>query len=138
MNSSFPNRWSFSYLKFTKYVTNIIDEPKYKYKQKKNSKEPQQNYRLETVSIKYWGAYMNCTFQTSVVQIQGSPSDAKVHIGGRWCGSEIPMSKFGICIEHWYTGQQKKTFGLTKKETNNNMNNECIMFKRRLSLCYEA
>ena len=30
MNSSFPNRWSFSYLKFTKYVTNIIDEPKYK------------------------------------------------------------------------------------------------------------
>ena len=31
MNSSFPNRWSFSYLKFTKYVTNIIAEPKYKY-----------------------------------------------------------------------------------------------------------
>ena len=30
MNSSFPNRWSFSYLKFTKYVTNIIAEPKYK------------------------------------------------------------------------------------------------------------
>ena len=24
MNSSFPNRWSFSYLKFTEYVTNII------------------------------------------------------------------------------------------------------------------
>ena len=33
MNSSFPNRWSFSYLKFTKYVTNIIDEPKYKHRQ---------------------------------------------------------------------------------------------------------
>ena len=32
MNSSFPNRWSFSYLKFTKYVTNIIVEPKYKYR----------------------------------------------------------------------------------------------------------
>ena len=29
----FPNRWSFSYLKFTKYVTNIIAEPKYKYGQ---------------------------------------------------------------------------------------------------------
>ena len=29
----FPNRWSFSYLKFTKYVTNIIDEPKYKHRQ---------------------------------------------------------------------------------------------------------
>ena len=33
MNSSFPNRWSFSYLKFTKYVTNIIAEPKYKHGQ---------------------------------------------------------------------------------------------------------
>ena len=33
MNSSFPNRWSFSYLKFTKYVTNLIAEPKYKYGQ---------------------------------------------------------------------------------------------------------
>ena len=33
MNSSFPNRWSFSYLKFTKYVTYIIAEPKYKYGQ---------------------------------------------------------------------------------------------------------
>ena len=33
MNSSFPNRWSFSYLKFTKYATNIIAEPKYKYGQ---------------------------------------------------------------------------------------------------------
>ena len=33
MNSSFPNRWSFSYIKFTKYVTNIVAEPKYKYGQ---------------------------------------------------------------------------------------------------------
>ena len=33
MNSSFPNRRSFYYLKFTKYVTNIIAEPKYKYGQ---------------------------------------------------------------------------------------------------------
>ena len=32
-NSSLPNRGSFSYLKFTKYVTNIISEPKYKYGQ---------------------------------------------------------------------------------------------------------
>ena len=56
MNSSFPNRWSFSYLKFTKYVTNIIAEPKYKYgQQNKYSKEPQQKYRLETVSIKILG-----------------------------------------------------------------------------------
>ena len=33
MNSSFPNKWSFSYLKFIKYVTNIMAEPKYKYGQ---------------------------------------------------------------------------------------------------------
>ena len=59
MNSSFPNRWSFSYLKFTKYVTNIIAEPKYKYGQQEevtsNSKEPQQKCRLGTVSIKILG-----------------------------------------------------------------------------------
>ena len=54
MNSSFPNRWSFSYLKFTKYVTNIIDEPKIN-TDSKNSKEPQQKYRLGTVSIKILG-----------------------------------------------------------------------------------
>ena len=61
MNSSFPNRWSFSYLKFTKYVTNIIAEPKYKYGQQEqvtsNSKEPQQKYRLGTVSIKILGGW---------------------------------------------------------------------------------
>ena len=56
MNSSFPNRWSFSYLKFTKYVTKIIAEPKYKYGQQEQvSKEPQQKYRLGTVSIKILG-----------------------------------------------------------------------------------
>ena len=51
MNSAFSKRWSFSYLKFTKYVTNITAEPKYKYRQQ----EPQQKYRLETVSIKILG-----------------------------------------------------------------------------------
>ena len=33
MNSSFSDRWSFSYLNLLKYVTNIIGEPKYKYEQ---------------------------------------------------------------------------------------------------------
>ena len=33
MNSSFPNKWSFSYLKFTKYVTNMIAELKHKHRQ---------------------------------------------------------------------------------------------------------
>ena len=39
------------------YVTNIIDEPKYKHRQQEqsNSKEPQQKYRLGTVSIKILG-----------------------------------------------------------------------------------
>ena len=30
MNRSFPDRWSFSYLNLTKYITHIIGEPKYK------------------------------------------------------------------------------------------------------------
>ena len=57
MNSSFPNRWSFSYLKFTKYVTNIIAEPKYKYGQQEQVtvRNHQQKYRLGTVSIKILG-----------------------------------------------------------------------------------
>ena len=33
MNSSFPDRWSFSYLNLTKCVTHIIGKPKYKYGQ---------------------------------------------------------------------------------------------------------
>ena len=57
MNSSFPNRWSFSYLKSTKYVTNIVAEPKYKYsrQEQKKRKEPQQKYRLGTVSTNILG-----------------------------------------------------------------------------------
>ena len=57
MNSFFSITGSFSYLKFTKYVTNIIAEPKYKYGQQEQvtSKEPQQKYRLGTVSIKILG-----------------------------------------------------------------------------------
>ena len=39
MNSSFPNRWSFSYLKFTKYVNNKEAEPKYKYGQQEQVTE---------------------------------------------------------------------------------------------------
>ena len=56
MNSSFPNRWSFSYLKFTKYVTNIIAEPKYKYGQQEQVKVRNHNRStpLER-SIRGWG-----------------------------------------------------------------------------------
>ena len=55
MNSSFPNRWSFSYLKFTKYVTNIIDEPKYKYGQQEQVKVKNHNRStaLERSVLKY-------------------------------------------------------------------------------------
>ena len=47
MDSSFPNRWSFSYLKFTKYVTYIIAEPKYKYGQQEQVTV--RNYNRSTV-----------------------------------------------------------------------------------------
>ena len=57
MNSSFPNKWSFSYLKFTKYVTNIIAEPKYKYGQQEQVTVRNQNRStaLERSVLKYWG-----------------------------------------------------------------------------------
>ena len=57
MNSSFPNRWSFSYLKFTKYVTNIIAEPKYKYGQQEQVtvRNHNRNTALERSVLKYWG-----------------------------------------------------------------------------------
>ena len=48
MNSSFPNRWSFSYLKFKKYVTNIIAEPKYKYGQQEQVTERNHNRSKKT------------------------------------------------------------------------------------------
>ena len=53
MNSSFPNRGSFSYLTFTKYVTNIIAEPKYKYgqlsRQQKNMRHGKQSLYYESI-----------------------------------------------------------------------------------------
>ena len=52
MNSSFPNWWSFSYLKFKKYVTNIIAEPKYKHRQ--------QEQKGTTTEVPPWyGQYKN-------------------------------------------------------------------------------
>ena len=57
MNSSFPNRWSFSYLKFTKYVTNILAEPKYKYGQQEQVtvRNHNRSTALERSVLKYWG-----------------------------------------------------------------------------------
>ena len=52
MNSSFPNRWSFSYLKFTKYVTNIIAEPKHKHRH-------QEQVRSTTEAAPWNGQYKN-------------------------------------------------------------------------------
>ena len=77
MNSSFPDRWSFSYLKFIKYVTNIIAEPKYR---TSNSKEPQQKYRLGTVSIKILGG-LNCFYG-----IPTSPSASVMAQNIQWFG----------------------------------------------------
>ena len=63
MNSSFPDRWSFSYLKFTKYVTNIIGvtniiaDPKYKYGQQEQVtiRNHNKSTALELSVLKYWG-----------------------------------------------------------------------------------
>ena len=57
MNSSFPNRSSFGYLKFTKYATNIIAEPKYKYGQQEQVTVRNHNgsIALERSVLKYWG-----------------------------------------------------------------------------------
>ena len=48
---------SFSYLKFTKYVTNIIAEPKYKYGQQEQVTVRNHNRitALERSVLKYWG-----------------------------------------------------------------------------------
>ena len=58
MDSHFPNRWSFSYLKFTKYVTNIIAEQKYKYGQQEQVtvRNHNRSTALERSVLKYWGA----------------------------------------------------------------------------------
>ena len=56
MNSSFPNRWSFSYLKFTKNVTNIIGKPKYKYGQQEQVtvRKHNRSTALERSVLKNW------------------------------------------------------------------------------------
>ena len=53
MNSSFPDRWSFSYLK---YVTNIIAELKYKYGQQEQEtvRNLNRSTALERTVLKYW------------------------------------------------------------------------------------
>ena len=63
MNSSFPDRWSFSYLKFTKYVTNIIAEPKYKYGQQEQLtvRNHNRSTALERSVLKYRGALTGFT-----------------------------------------------------------------------------
>ena len=49
-------RWSFSYLKFTKYVTNIIAEPKYKYGQQEQVtvRNHNRSTALERSVLKHW------------------------------------------------------------------------------------
>ena len=48
---------SFSYLKFTKYVTNIIAEPNYKYGQQEQVivRNHNRSTALERSVLKYWG-----------------------------------------------------------------------------------
>ena len=58
MNSSFPDRWPFSYLK---YVTNIIGEPKDKYGQQEQVtvRNHNRSTALERPVLKYWGGGLN-------------------------------------------------------------------------------
>ena len=58
MNNSFPNRWSFNYLKFTKYVINIIAEPKYKYGQQEQV-EVEVTGRLALQTSDHWAPGSN-------------------------------------------------------------------------------
>ena len=57
MKSSFLKRWSFSYLKFTKYVINIIAEPKYKYglQEQVTVRNHNRSTALERSVLKYRG-----------------------------------------------------------------------------------
>ena len=61
--SSFPDRWSFNYLKFSKYVTNIMAEPKYKYEQQDQVtvRNHNRSTALERSVLKYWGALTGFT-----------------------------------------------------------------------------
>ena len=63
MNSSFPNRWSFSYLKFTKCFISRTAEPKYKYGQQEQVtvKNHNRNTALERSVLKLLGALTGFT-----------------------------------------------------------------------------
>ena len=58
MNSSFPDRWSFSYLEFTKICHWHNAEPKYKYGQQEQVtvRNHNRSTALERSVLKYWGA----------------------------------------------------------------------------------
>ena len=57
MNSSFPDRWPFSYLNVTNTCHSHIGEPKYKYRQQELVTVRNHNRRiaLERSVLKYWG-----------------------------------------------------------------------------------
>ena len=69
----FPKQVSFSYLKFTKYVTNIIAEPKYKYGQQEQVtvRKHNRSTALERSVLKYWGGLnQNPTSPSASVMVQ--------------------------------------------------------------------
>ena len=81
MNSSFPNRWSFSYLKFTKYVTNIIAEPKYKYGQQ------------EQVTVRNPTSRSNTSIQVHTIRVR---QKSKLSSGITALGTDLSI--FALCI----------------------------------------
>ena len=96
MNSSFPNRWSFSYLKFTKYVTNIIAEPKYKYGQQEQVTV--RNHRLGTVSIKILAhTEQSCCVCVMLMSYYETPYLCPVKVVAYW-----PFYFLVYGIQTWY------------------------------------
>ena len=115
MNSSFPNRWSFSYLKFTKYVTNIIAEPKYKYGQQEQVTV--RNHNRSTVSKRQQmqlmvKAYTAISFKTHLGRFSKQKSYPS-------CILLVFVHKFKISIKWFLSGEFRWSLCQFKHQTMN-------------------
>ena len=110
MNSSFPNRWSFNYLKFTKYVTNIIAEPKYKYGQQEQLtvRKHNRSTALEQSVLKYWGGGLN--------RFYGNPTSPSASIMAQ--NIQLFSPREGFLTHQWIiTGPNKSQINTMMKQS---------------------
>ena len=122
MNSSFPNRWSFSYLKCTKYVTNIIAEPKYKYRQQEQVTVRNHNRSFTGTQprpqLLSWLKTYSCSVRVEVFKLinGSSPETNKSQINTmmkqRWgldrnVLGPTPGDPWGFEQHHWNTGAKE-------------------------------